>query len=102
MSALPPDLRENFASAAKEYRRSSGKPQRRERHAPDDGLALQMRLGFVHELLDDIPREAVAAQLFIESGDDDHAHEHLTKLILNVRELARTWNETRRAESEAS
>ncbi|MFZ3182097.1 MAG: hypothetical protein WBO09_13705 [Methylocystis silviterrae] len=65
-------------------------------------MALQMRLGFVHELLDDIPREAVAAQLFIESGDDDHAHEHLTKLILNVRELARTWNETRRAESEAS
>ncbi|MGJ0504192.1 MAG: hypothetical protein ACR65X_10730 [Methylocystis sp.] len=102
MIALTPDLRETFSAAAQEYRKQHGKPQRRERHAPDDGLPLHMRRGFVHELLDAIPREAVAAQLFIEVGDDAHAHEHLMKLVLNVRELARTWNETRCAESEAS
>jgi hypothetical protein len=92
MNALPPNMRETFAHACREYR---GEPPLAK---PDPGW---LRARLLDEL-GPIPAEALAAFVCIDLGDDDEAHERMARVVALVREAAKLFNALRRAETEAS
>jgi hypothetical protein len=54
-----------------------------------------MRRAFVAECLDTVPADVVGAQFALESGDDSEAFHRLTRVVLAVKDAARTFNELR-------
>lgn len=90
-----PTLSQVAAEAAVEYRKNvnRGRPSTTLAH---DEFTRTMQRAFVHECLDSVPRDVAGAQFALESGDDEHAFLHLQRVILAVREAARTFNEVRK------
>jgi hypothetical protein len=91
MNALPPNLRETFAQASREYR---GEPPLAK---PDPGL---LRARFL-DAIGPVPAEALACFVALDMGDDDEAHERMARVVAYVKEAARLFNQLRAAESEA-
>lgn len=92
MSALPPELRETFAAAAREYR---GEPPQAK---PDRGL---LRAQFL-DAIGPVPAESLAAFVAVDMGDDVEAHERMARIVSHVKEAAKLFNALRAAESEGS
>ena len=92
MSALPPDLRENFATAAREFR---GDPPLAK---PDTTLVRALFL----DAIGPVPAEALAAFVAADLGDDDEAYERMKIVVDCVRRAAKLFKTLRRAEGEVS
>ena len=83
MTALPPDLRQTFAQAAREYR---GDPPLAQ---PDPGLLRDLFL----DAIGPVPAEALAAFVAADLGDDDEARERMSRVVAHVRAAAKLFNQ---------
>lgn len=85
-----------FAEAAREYRaalprRSHEKPK----GEPASELTQFMRRAFIADCLERVPEDVAGAQLALDRGDDGEAFHRLTRVVIAVKEAARTFNELR-------
>lgn len=92
MTALPANMRETFATAAREHR---GDPPLAK---PDPDLIRALFL----DALGDVPAQSLAAFVAADLGDDDEAHQRMEIVVDCVKRAAKLFNALRRAESEAA
>lgn len=102
MTALTPNMCETFSAAAREWRKNNARPPKPEAAERASDLTQTMRRAFVCECLDTVPRDVAHAQAALEYGDDGHAFLHMTRVVLAVKDAARTFNELRAAERAGS
>lgn len=97
-----PEQAQLIAEAAREYRaaeprRSNDNDRPRASDRPPDELTQRLRADFVAECLDTVPLDSAHAQAALADGDLDRAFLHMQRLVLAVREAARTFKELRKA-----
>jgi hypothetical protein len=92
-----------FADAATEYRAArQGRAATQFTNSPASELTQTMRRAFVCECLETVPLDVAHAQAALECGEDNHAFLHMTRIVLAVKEPARTFNKLRAAERAGS
>ena len=83
--------------AARAYRSNLPKRRGRETAPPASGLSTLLLRSHIADVLGDVPRDALAATVALDLGDDDLAYDRLAAVVSCVREAARSMNELRAA-----
>jgi hypothetical protein len=93
-----------FSEAAREYQAAQPRVcgQSSDNNRASDEMTQAMRRAFVAECLETIPLDIARAQAALECADDDYAFLHLARVVIAIKEAARTFNDLRKASKKGS